>query len=68
MSLLSDLFTEMDQYRFVFGHMKTLFSIRSYLDNVDIGNIIYSLLKCMSILGIVSFPYCYIFQHDLRLF
>uniref|UniRef100_A0A0R3RWB7 Huntingtin n=1 Tax=Elaeophora elaphi TaxID=1147741 RepID=A0A0R3RWB7_9BILA len=46
MSLLSDLFTEMDQYRFVFGHMKTLFSIRSYLDNVDIGNIIYSLLKC----------------------
>ncbi|VBB26200.1 unnamed protein product [Acanthocheilonema viteae] len=52
MSLLSDLFTEMDQYRFVFGHMKTLFSIRSYLDNVDIGNIIYSLLKCVSILGI----------------
>ncbi|EJD74722.1 hypothetical protein LOAG_18001, partial [Loa loa] len=52
MSLLSDLFTEMDQYRFVFGHMKTLFSIRSYLDNVDIGNIIYSLLKCISILGI----------------
>ncbi|OZC09194.1 hypothetical protein X798_03738 [Onchocerca flexuosa] len=52
MSLLSDLFTEMDQYHFVFGHMKTLFSIRSYLDNVDIGNIIYSLLKCVSILGI----------------
>ncbi|VDN91041.1 unnamed protein product [Brugia pahangi] len=52
MSLLSDLFTEMDQYRFVFGHMKTLFSIRSCLDNVDIGNIIYSLLKCVSILGI----------------
>uniref|UniRef100_A0A915Q0U5 Non-specific serine/threonine protein kinase n=1 Tax=Setaria digitata TaxID=48799 RepID=A0A915Q0U5_9BILA len=52
MSLLSDLFTEMDQYRFVFGHMKTLFSMRSYLDNLDIGNIIYSLLKCVSILGI----------------
>ncbi|VDN01026.1 unnamed protein product [Thelazia callipaeda] len=52
MSLLSDLFTEMDQYRFVYTHMKTLFTIRSYLDNVDVGNIVYSLLKCVSILGI----------------
>lgn len=54
MSLLSDLFTELDQYRFVFGHMKALFTIRSHLESVNVGNIIYTLLKCTAILGIVS--------------
>lgn len=68
MSLLSDLFTEMDQYRFVLGHMKTLFSVRSYLDNVDIGNIIYTLLKCVSILGIVSSRQFYYFNTICKCF
>uniref|UniRef100_F1KPL5 Huntingtin n=1 Tax=Ascaris suum TaxID=6253 RepID=F1KPL5_ASCSU len=52
MALLSDLFTDLDQYKFVFGHMKTLFNARSHLENFDLGSVIYSLMKCVAVLGI----------------
>uniref|UniRef100_A0A914RXS9 Uncharacterized protein n=1 Tax=Parascaris equorum TaxID=6256 RepID=A0A914RXS9_PAREQ len=54
MALLSDLFTDLDQYKFVFGHMKTLFNARSHLENFDLGSVIYSLMKCVAVLGIRS--------------
>ncbi|VDK47693.1 unnamed protein product [Anisakis simplex] len=52
MTLLSDLFTDLDQFKFLFGHMKTLFNARSYYENFDIGSVILSLLKCVAVLGI----------------
>lgn len=62
MALLSDLFTDLDQYKFVFGHMKTLFNARSHLENFDLGSVIYSLMKCVAVLGIVS-QYCVFFRN-----
>lgn len=55
MSLLTDLFTDLDQYKFVFGHMKVLFGARSTIETSDLGNIIYLLLKCTTILGSVCY-------------
>uniref|UniRef100_A0A158R5J8 Huntingtin n=1 Tax=Syphacia muris TaxID=451379 RepID=A0A158R5J8_9BILA len=52
MLLLSDLFVELDQFEFVFTHMKSLFNVRSHVESADLGNIICCLLKCIAVLGL----------------
>lgn len=54
MLLLSDLFIDLEQFEFVFRHMKMLFAARSHIESVDLGNVICVVLKCVAVLGLVK--------------
>ncbi|MFH4983642.1 hypothetical protein AB6A40_010351 [Gnathostoma spinigerum] len=52
LTLLSDLLTEIDQYKFVLCHMKALFNKRYLIDNCEFGDVIFSLMKSTAVVGL----------------